>query len=142
MLALQCGANTTAALRWTIYFGSNVQAGSGKWLLYLILERQSHELSRTATNFPLFVHDSSLAFGVFLTDSCSISEYILVNRDGILANSCDSSQMQPIPPNNRNAIVSVTLQYRKASRMDTKSHEIPRILKFINSRFVGVRVVV
>ena len=49
--------------------------------LYLIQERkQYHELSRTATDFLLFV-----AFGVFLTDLCSISEYILVNRYGIFA---------------------------------------------------------
>ena len=75
-----------------------------------------------------------LAFGVFLTDSCRISEYILINRDGILAYSCDSSRMQPIPPNSRNAIVSVSLLYRKTLRMETKIHEIPRILKFINSR--------
>ena len=69
--------------------------------------------------------------------------YIRINRDGILAISCDSSRMQPIPANSRNVIVSVSLQYRKTSRMDTKSHETPRIIKYINSwRFVGVRVVV
>ena len=67
-------------------------------------------------------------FGVFLTDSCSISEYILVNCDGILAFSYDSSRMQPIPPNSRNAIVSVSLQYRKTSRMDTKFHESYNLL--------------
>ena len=32
-----------------------------------------------------FFYESVLAFGVFLTNSCSISEYILVNPDGILA---------------------------------------------------------
>ena len=88
--------------------------------------KNSHEFPFIRT---LFV----LAFGVFLTDSCSISEYILVNRDGILAYSCDSSRMQPIPLNSRNAIVW-SLQYRKTSRMYTKNHEIPRILKFTNSR--------
>ena len=77
------------------------------------------------------------SFGVFITDSCSISEYILVNRDGFLAYSCDSSRMQPIPPNSRNAIVSLSLQYRKTSRMDTKILENPRILNFINSREFG-----
>ena len=40
-----------------IYFESNAQTGLND-MLYLILDRLSHELSRTATNFPLFVHDS------------------------------------------------------------------------------------
>ena len=88
--------------------------------------KNSHE-------FPFIRTRSVLAFGVFLPDSCSISKYILVNRDEILAYSCDSSRMQPIPPNSRSAIVSVSLQYRKTSQMDTKIHEIPRVLKFINS---------
>ena len=94
-------------------------------------------ISRIVKNrheFPFIRTSFVLAFGVFFTDSCSISEYILVNRDEILAYSCDSSRMQPIPPNSCNAIVSVSLRYRKTSRIDTKIHEIPRILKFINSR--------
>ena len=40
-----------------IYFKGNAQAGVND-ILYLILERKSHELSRNATNFPLFVPDS------------------------------------------------------------------------------------
>ena len=51
--------------------------------------------------------------------------------------------MQPIQANSRNAIVPVSLQYRKTSWMNTKIYEILRILKFINSReFAGVPVVV
>ena len=38
-------------------FLKNAQAGVND-ILYLILERKYHELSRTATNFPLFVLDS------------------------------------------------------------------------------------
>ena len=40
-----------------IYFGSNAQGGVND-ILYLILEQKSHALLRTATKFPLFVHDS------------------------------------------------------------------------------------
>ena len=40
-----------------IYLGSNTQAGAYD-ILTLILERKSHELWRTATNYPLFAHNS------------------------------------------------------------------------------------
>ena len=40
-----------------IYFGSNAQAGVNG-ILYLIKEKKSDDLSRTAKNFPLFVPDS------------------------------------------------------------------------------------
>ena len=75
--------------------------------------KNSHEFPFIRTGF---VH----AFGVILAVSCSISQYILVNRDGILAYSCDSNRLQMIPQNSRNTIVSVSLQYSKTSRMDTK----------------------
>ena len=70
--------------------------------------KNSHEFHFIRTRFVI-------SFGVFLTDSCSISEYILVL--GIFVRF---KRMQPTPPNRRNAIVSVSLQYRKTSRMDTK----------------------
>ena len=75
--------------------------------------KNSHEFPSNRTRF-------ILAFGVFLTDLCSTSEYIIVNREGILAIFVRFKQNATDPPNSRNAIVSVSLQYRKTSRMNTK----------------------
>ena len=49
------------------------------------VREKSHELSRTDTNISFIRLLFVLAFGEFLTNSCSISEYILVNLDGTLA---------------------------------------------------------
>ena len=57
VLALQMLSQNNSSSPINIYFGSNAQAGVYD-ISYLILERKSHELSRTATNFQLFVDDS------------------------------------------------------------------------------------
>ena len=94
------------------------------------------ELSLTAD--PLVGGDTGFvhAFGVFLTFSKFIPNFCAVNHNGMLPIFV---RFQPNPLNICNTIVSVSLQNRKTSRMDTKNHEIPQILKYINLwQFVGV----
>ena len=64
-----------------IYFGSDAKAAVNGFYV----REKYHELSRTDTNISFIRLWFVLAFEVFLTNSCSISEYILVNPDEILA---------------------------------------------------------
>ena len=47
------------------------------------------QIVKNSHKFPIIPAWFILAFGVFLADLCSVSEKILVNCNGILANSCN-----------------------------------------------------